>query len=197
MPANTNICVFESRPRWVPELKRQFLNEDVSVRGYSRIQDLMHNQFHQECSLVLLVLSDNANAILNLLKSLQDQLGLTYLFITHDLSVVEYLADRVAVMYLGQIVEENETTELFAHPRHPYTRALMASAPHLDQEERTVTALEGDVPSPMAPPAGCRFHTRCPQRFDRCDQAPVEMFDVPGGQCRCLLFDPARPGHGG
>ncbi len=126
-------------------------------------------------------------SILNLLKSLQTDLGLTYLFITHDLSVVEYLADRVAVMYLGQIVEENDTERLFRDPQHPYTKALLESAPSMDPDHRELTALEGDVPSPMNPPAGCRFHTRCPQRFERCDQEDVPAFPVVGGTCRCFL----------
>lgn len=129
-------------------------------------------------------------AILNLLKSLQDEMGLTFLFITHDLSVVEYLAHRVAVMYLGQIVEENDTVALFRQPRHPYTESLLASAPTLEPDPPPLKALEGDVPSPIRPPAGCRFHTRCPKRFDRCDQELVPLFDVPGGVCRCLLWEP-------
>lgn len=132
-------------------------------------------------------------SILNLLKSLQRELGLTYLFITHDLSVVEYLADRVAVMYLGQIVEENDTESVFRHPRHPYTQALLESAPSLDPDQRHLPALEGDVPSPIRPPDGCRFHTRCPLRFDRCHREPVPDYPVPGGTCRCFLFDPNQP----
>lgn len=128
-------------------------------------------------------------SILNLLKSLQSDLGLTYLFITHDLSVVEYLADRVAVMYLGQIVEENDTETLFSNPRHPYTKALLESAPSLDPDQRALPSLEGDVPSPIRPPEGCRFHTRCPLRFERCDTEPVPALPVPGGTCRCFLAE--------
>jgi oligopeptide transport system ATP-binding protein len=128
-------------------------------------------------------------SILNLLKDLQQELGLTYLFITHDLSVVEYLADRVAVMYLGQLVDEADTHELFTNPKHPYTRALMASAPSLDPDHRELIALGGEVPSPMDPPPGCRFHTRCDKRFEPCDKGEVPFVDVPGGNCRCLLFE--------
>jgi peptide/nickel transport system ATP-binding protein len=128
-------------------------------------------------------------SILNLLKSLQDELGLTYLFITHDLSVVEYLAHRVAVMYLGQIVEEDRTEDLFRRPRHPYTQSLLASAPTLDPDPPPLSALDGDVPSPTRPPSGCRFHTRCPKRFDRCGREPVPLYNVPGGVCRCLLWE--------
>lgn len=129
-------------------------------------------------------------SILNLLKSLQRDLGLTYLFITHDLSVVEHLADRVAVMYLGQIVEENTTERLFADPQHPYTRALLDSAPGLDPDPKELPALDGDVPSPIRPPHGCRFHTRCPHQVDRCRAEPVPAYPVDGGHCRCILADP-------
>lgn len=128
-------------------------------------------------------------SILNLLKQLQEELGLTYLFITHDLSVVEYLADRVAVMYLGQIVEENDTESLFRNPRHPYTQALMDSAPSFDPDHRELVVLEGDVPSPISPPVGCRFHPRCPKRFERCDQENAPLYPVTGGNCRCFLSE--------
>ena len=109
--------------------------------------------------------------VLNLLKDLQDELGISYLFITHDLNVVRYIADRVAVMYLGQIVELAETEQLFTDPRHPYTRSLLASVPIVDPElaRATVrTPLQGDVPSPSAPPSGCRFHSRCPDAVMAC-----------------------------
>lgn len=128
-------------------------------------------------------------SILNLLKRLQQDLGLTYMFITHDLSVVEYLADRVAVMYLGQIVEENDAAALFRDPKHPYTQALLESAPSLDPDHRELVALEGDVPSPIRPPPGCRFHPRCPLRFDRCDKEDVPLRPVAGGACRCWLAE--------
>lgn len=127
-------------------------------------------------------------SILNLLKDLQAELGLTYLFITHDLSVVEYLSDRVAVMYLGQLVDEADTNELFTNPKHPYTQALMASAPSLNPDHRELTALGGEVPSPMNPPSGCRFHTRCEKRFEPCDKGVVPFVQVNKGRCRCLLY---------
>jgi len=107
--------------------------------------------------------------ILNLLRDLQQELGLTYLFITHDLGVVRYLADRVAVMYVGKIVEEGETERIFSSPRHPYTQALLSAIPSLDRERdsRRVRAV-GDVPSPADPPPGCRYHTRCAFATEQC-----------------------------
>src|SRR5438067_4954034 len=104
-------------------------------------------------------------AILNLLRELQHDMGFSCLFITHDLATVEYLCDRVAVMYLGQIVETARTAELFAAPKHPYTQALLSAAVVPDpvvQRTRTRVVLQGDIPSPVAPPSGCRFRTRCP-----------------------------------
>jgi len=100
--------------------------------------------------------------ILNLLRDLQTRYGLTYLFITHDLGVVQYLAHEVAVLYLGRIVEYGETTEVFRHPAHPYTQSLLAAVPGLQTRRTAPPPLLGDVPSPVAPPAGCHFHPRCP-----------------------------------
>jgi oligopeptide/dipeptide ABC transporter ATP-binding protein len=107
--------------------------------------------------------------VLNLMMDLQEELGLAYLFISHDLGVVEHMADRVAVMYLGRIVEIGQKEELFARPRHPYTRALISAAPLPDPSaKRERIVLEGDVPSAMTPPSGCHFHTRCPFAVARC-----------------------------
>ena len=107
--------------------------------------------------------------ILNLLKSLQDELGLTFLFISHDLSVVAHICDHVAVMYLGTLVESAPTRKLFDNPSHPYTKALLSAIPSLDPDDSgKAQKLEGEIPSPVNPPSGCRFHTRCPLAEDRC-----------------------------
>ena len=107
--------------------------------------------------------------ILNLLKSLQDELGLTFLFISHDLSVVAHTCDHVAVMYLGRLVETAPTRDLFDRPRHPYTKALLSAIPSLDPDHVTkAQKLEGEIPSPTNPPPGCKFHTRCPFATDIC-----------------------------
>ena len=113
--------------------------------------------------------------VLNLLADLKESLGLTFLFISHDLTVVRHFADRVAVMYLGKIVEQGPVAELFEAPKHPYTQALIAAAPKIGQGKRTLgTALKGDVPSPLNPPTGCTFHPSCPIAIDRCrTEVPV------------------------
>lgn len=113
--------------------------------------------------------------VINLLEDLQERLGLTYLFISHDLSVVEHISDRVVVMYVGRVVEISDTKELFARPLHPYAEALLAAVPQPDPRRRQEAApLKGEVPSPANPPSGCYFHTRCPYAQQKCsDETPV------------------------
>jgi peptide/nickel transport system ATP-binding protein len=126
--------------------------------------------------------------IINLLADLQAELGLSYLFITHDLSVVRYLAEDVCVMYLGQIVERAPAERLFAEPQHPYTQGLLAAVPSIDPQQRSVQVrVLGDVPSVARPPSGCRFHTRCPKVFDRCPKEMPKLYQVQGGVSRCFL----------
>ena len=123
--------------------------------------------------------------ILTLMRRLQQELGLSYLFITHDLGVVRSLCDRVVVMYLGQVVEEGRTEDLFAHPRHPYTNALLAACPLPDPlraRARKRVPLSGDVPSPVNPPSGCRFHPRCPVLREKCSLEPPVARDFARGQ---------------
>jgi len=127
--------------------------------------------------------------VINLLMNLQDEFGLSYLFVAHDLAVVEHISHRVAVMYLGRIVELAETESLFAHPQHPYTVALLSAVPVPDpRSARKRIILSGDVPSPVDPPAGCRFHTRCPVAIDRCRVEVPPMKEVaPGHFAACHL----------
>jgi oligopeptide/dipeptide ABC transporter ATP-binding protein len=127
--------------------------------------------------------------VVNLLMDLQDEFGLSYLFVAHDLAVVEHISHRVAVMYLGRIVELADTASIFARPQHPYTSALLSAVPVPDPRvERKRIILSGDVPSPVDPPPGCRFHTRCPYAFDRCRVEMPEMKEVaPGHLAACHL----------
>ncbi len=117
--------------------------------------------------------------ILNLLKELQNELGLTYLFISHDLSVVAHICDFVSVMYLGRLVETAPTRKLFSAPRHPYTKALMSAIPSLDPDNKaSAQKLEGEIPSPTNPPPGCKFHTRCPHVADICKKDEPKLQDT-------------------
>ncbi len=121
--------------------------------------------------------------VLNLLMDLQDELGLAYLFVSHDLGVVEHIGHRIAVMYLGRIVEIGDKDAMFAEPLHPYTRALMAAAPVPDpRAKRERITLQGDVPSPMNPPSGCTFHTRCPLAVPRCREDTPALRTVGNGR---------------
>ncbi len=128
--------------------------------------------------------------IIELLAELKRELGLTYLFISHDLSVVAYVSNRIAVMYLGEIVEQADVRDLLAHPRHPYTQALLSALPQVDhvaQHQRI--ALKGDLPSPLDPPPGCKFHTRCPQVMEVCRRiAPRQIESGPGHTVACHLY---------
>ena len=132
--------------------------------------------------------------ILNLLKSLQTDFNLTYLFITHNLSVVEYFADEVAVMYLGRIVERGTTEEIFDSPKHPYTRALLSAVPKMDPQTGVEKIqLEGDVPSPINRPSGCYFHPRCPDVMPICkDTYPDETRFTQTHSCNCYLYQNAQ-----
>ncbi|ALF11099.1 MULTISPECIES: ABC transporter ATP-binding protein [Bacillales] len=120
--------------------------------------------------------------VINLLKDLQQKYSLTYLFISHDLSVVKHISDRVGVMYLGKLVEIAHTSELFERPSHPYTQALLSARPVINKEERRERiVLEGELPSPLNPPRGCRFHTRCPFKIAKCEEEEPVMKDIGGG----------------
>jgi len=128
--------------------------------------------------------------IINLLIDLQEEFKLSYIIISHDLAVVEYICDRIAVMYLGKIVETTSFRELYTNPKHPYTQALLSAIPTADtKNSRERIILTGDVPSPIDPPAGCRFHPRCPKRMDGCDQTEPELKDAGNGHyVACYLY---------
>jgi oligopeptide/dipeptide ABC transporter ATP-binding protein len=127
--------------------------------------------------------------VLNLMMDLQRELGLAYLFISHNLAVVEHISDRIAVMYLGRIVEHTDKKTLFTRPLHPYTESLLAAVPVPDPRvKRQKRLLQGDVPSPINPPSGCHFHTRCPYAIDRCKvETPALREARPGQWVACHL----------
>lgn len=125
--------------------------------------------------------------ILNLLKDLQEKLGLTYIFISHDLSVIEHICDRVAVMYLGKIVEIGSRDELFKNPQHPYTQALLGSIPSIGTgKKKMAKILTGEIPSPINPPSGCTFHPRCAYKHDRCSQEIPQLEGSEKHQSACF-----------
>ncbi len=126
--------------------------------------------------------------VLNLFMELRTALNLTYLFISHDLGVVEHVSDRVVIMYLGRVVESGPTAELFAAPNHPYTRALLAEVGKVEPRKRTFVPIKGEIPSPLDPPPGCHFHPRCPHAMARCrEQAPPLGVIAPGREAACWL----------
>ena len=128
--------------------------------------------------------------VINLFMQLRQELNLTILFISHDLSVVRHIADRVVIMYLGRIVESAPTDQVFEHPRHPYTQALLEEIPRLDRRRRAFSTIRGEIPSPVNPPGGCHFHPRCPHAFAACSQSrPPLTLAAPGHRVACLLND--------
>ena len=130
------------------------------------------------------------NQILNLLKDLQERFGLTYLFISHDLSVVRFIANRVCVMFLGKLCELGDTETIYTKPLHPYTRFLLDAIPQADPHQRRKERmlLSGELPSPVDPPSGCRFHTRCPYATEKCRTQEPEMHQVEGRMVACHLY---------
>lgn len=132
--------------------------------------------------------------VVNLLCDLRDRLSLTMLFISHDLDVVEYLCDRVVVLYLGRVMEVAPTAELFARPLHPYSQSLLAASPKPDPEQKSEhIALTGDIPSPVNPPSGCVFRTRCPHVIDACASTRPELRDMGQGRFKACIRDDIAP----
>jgi peptide/nickel transport system ATP-binding protein len=128
--------------------------------------------------------------ILNLFIRLRGELDLTYLFISHDLGVVEHISDRVVIMYLGRVVEEAPSETVFAQPNHPYTQSLLASVPRIESRKRAFSVVKGEIPSPLNPPPGCHFHPRCPHAMERCKvEVPVLREVAPGQRSACHLND--------
>ena len=130
--------------------------------------------------------------ILNLMTELQASLGLTYLFISHNLAVVSHVADRVGVMYLGRLVEVAEAEALFAQPRHPYSRMLLDAVPDLEMSGRARTPVAGEVPNPLSPPKGCAFHPRCPHANERCREERPELKIHDGRTAACHAVEEKR-----
>lgn len=129
--------------------------------------------------------------IINLLKQLKDDFNLTFLFISHDLSVIKYLSDRIAIMYLGEVVEIGRTEEIFKNPKHPYTKALLSSVPELNpQDEKERIHLQGELPSPENLPTGCKFHTRCPYVMEICKTSTPQVKEFSDTHnCKCFLYN--------
>lgn len=129
--------------------------------------------------------------IINLLKQLKEDFNLTFLFISHDLSVIKYLSDRIAIMYLGEVVEIGKTEEIFKNPKHPYTKALLSSVPELNpQDEKERIHLQGELPSPENLPTGCKFHTRCPYVREICKTSTPQIKDFSDTHnCKCFLYN--------
>ncbi|CAM3923891.1 ABC transporter ATP-binding protein [Roseateles saccharophilus] len=132
--------------------------------------------------------------VLNIMKDLQREQGLTYLFISHNLAVVRHMADEIGVMYLGRLVEVADKTELFAKPRHPYTRMLLDAIPDIHMSGRARTPVQGEVPNPLQPPNGCSFHPRCPLADERCRRERPPLLEIRGVRVACHAVEEGRAG---
>jgi peptide/nickel transport system ATP-binding protein len=176
-------------PSYKPRYPHQFSGGQRSRIGIARALAVKPEFLVCDEAVAALDVSIQAQ-ILNLFMTLREELNLTYLFISHDLGVVRHLSDRVAIMYLGRVVEEGPSEELFAQPNHPYTVALLAEIPRLDTRRRQFAPVKGEIPSPLAPPSGCHFHPRCPHAMERCKvEAPALKEIAPGRRAACHLND--------
>jgi peptide/nickel transport system ATP-binding protein len=174
-------------PSYKPRYPHQFSGGQRSRIGIARALAVKPEFLVCDEAVAALDVSIQAQ-ILNLFMQLRRDLGLTYLFISHDLGVVEHLSDRVIIMYLGRVVESASTEEIFARANHPYTQALLKQVPRLDARKTQFKPIVGEIPSPLAPPGGCHFHPRCPHALPRCrEQAPPLREIAPGHLSACHL----------
>jgi peptide/nickel transport system ATP-binding protein len=176
-----------------PSLKQRYVHQFSGGQrqriGIARALAVQPNMLVCDEAVAALDVSIQAQ-ILNLFMDLRATLDLTYLFISHDLGVVEHLSDRVAIMYLGRIIEEAPTEEVFGRPNHPYTQALLEEVPRIETRKRAFSSLKGELPSPLHPPSGCHFHPRCPHAFDRCKvERPTLKTVAPRHKSACHLND--------
>jgi peptide/nickel transport system ATP-binding protein len=176
-----------------PSLKQRYVHQFSGGQrqriGIARALAVQPNMLVCDEAVAALDVSIQAQ-ILNLFMDLRATLDLTYLFISHDLGVVEHLSDRVAIMYLGRIIEEAPTEEVFGRPNHPYTQALLEEVPRIETRKRAFSSLKGELPSPLHPPSGCHFHPRCPHAFDRCKvERPALKTVAPRHKSACHLND--------
>ena len=174
-------------PSYKPRYPHQFSGGQRSRIGIARALAVKPEFLVCDEAVAALDVSIQAQ-ILNLFMQLRRDLGLTYLFISHDLGVVEHLSDRVVIMYLGRVVESATTEEIFSKANHPYTQALLKQVPRLDARRTQFKPIVGEIPSPLAPPGGCHFHPRCPHALPRCrEQAPALREIAPGHRSACHL----------
>lgn len=176
-------------PTYAPRFPHQFSGGQRQRIGIARALAVQPEFLVCDESVAALDVSIQAQ-IINLFMELRRDLGLTYLFISHDLGVVEHIADRTVIMYLGRVVEVAPSGELFAGPNHPYGRALLQEAPKVDTRKRTFAPIKGEIPSPLDPPAGCAFHPRCPLALPRCKVERPRLREIaPGRLSACHMND--------
>ncbi len=179
-------------PSYKPRYPHQFSGGQRSRIGIARALAVKPEFLVCDEAVAALDVSIQAQ-ILNLFMALRRDLGLTYLFISHDLGVVEHLSDRVVIMYLGRVVESAPTEDIFKRANHPYTQALLRQVPRLDTRKTQFKPIVGEIPSPLAPPAGCHFHPRCPHAMPRCREQAPRLKEVGSGHLSACHLNDARP----